>query len=287
MFAKLALMRWFEPPFDALLVLLGAGPPIATLGKLVRARRKILLDGRYRDLYSEWPEIPQRHLHFEPAWRIARVYAPELAPPQWSRIPSLAARRRPARAIGIAPISDEPRRTMSPPVVHALIAALAQRHAGYAIHVLVNSADEEAGALLRAGLPEGARFHKFRTLQALVAELSILEHLHATDTGLYHLAAAMGVPLTAYFGPTQPWKNGFPAQPDLTRVRIAALGGEHCEEKTCRRPVCLEIPVAVFNHAQPIDFSVEETPPGCLLRRHAGQDLAQVKVDSAPPREDR
>ena len=282
MFAKLALIRGFEPPFDALLVLLGAGPPIARLGRLVRARRKIFLDGRFRDVYPEWPETPEKHLHFEPAWLVARKYAPELAAPQWSCIPSLAARRRPAMVIGIAPISDEPRRTMGPGVVHMLAAALAERHAGHAIHVLVNPADEEAKPLLDAGLPSGARFRNFRTLQELVAEFCMLEHLHSTDTGLYHLAAAMGVPVTTYFGPTQPWKNGFPAQPGLTRVRIGALGGEHCEEKGCRRPACLEIAVAACSGAR-IESGVDATPQGCLLRRHARQDIEQVKVDPAPP----
>ena len=45
MFAKLAMMRWLEPPFDALLVLLGAGAPILRLGRMVRAERKIFLGG--------------------------------------------------------------------------------------------------------------------------------------------------------------------------------------------------------------------------------------------------
>jgi len=282
MFAKLALVRWLEPPFDALLVLLGAGAPIARLGKLVRARRKIFLDGRFKDIYPEWPDIPHGHRHFEPAWLVARTYEPALAAPLWSRIPSLAARRRPAKAIGIAPVSDEPRRTMSPRVVHALAAALLERHAGHAVHVLVNPADEDAKPLLEAALPPGARLRSFRSLDELVNELCALEHLHSTDTGLYHLAAAMGVPLTTYFGPTQPWKNGFPAQPDLTRVRIAALGGEHCEEKGCRRPVCLEIPVAARIGAA-IDSRIDDTPPGCLLRRHARPDIERVKVESAPP----
>jgi len=281
MFGKLAMMRLLEPPFDALLVLLGYGPPILRLGRMVRAARKVYLDGRFSEVYPEWPEIPSAHVHSEPAWRVARVYAPELAPPRISRIPSLAARRAPSRVIGIAPVSDEPRRTMSPPVVHALISALARRHPGYAIHVLVNADDSDAKPLLAAGLPGAAKFRNFATLDALVAELGALEHLHSTDTGVYHLATAMGVPLTTYYGPTQPWKNGFPAQPHLTRVRLAALGGEHCEEKGCRRPVCLEIPVAVFNESRPIEYAVAETPSGCLLRRHDGKDLEQVKVDSA------
>ena len=281
MFAKLAMMRWLEPPFDALLVLLGAGPPILRLGRMVRARRKIFHDGRFPGVYPEWPVIPPGHMQFEPAWHVARMCAPELAPPQWSCIPSLAARRRPGRVIGIAPISDEPRRTMSPRVVHELIAVLAKRHAGYAIHVLVNTDDDEARFLLDAGLPAGARLRNFPTLQALVEELSVLDHLYSTDTGIYHLAAAMGVPLTTYFGPTQPWKNGFPAQPDLTRIRLAALGGEHCEEKGCLRPVCLEKSVALHVGAA-IDSGIDGTPQGCLLRRHAAAQLEVVAVLTAP-----
>ena len=282
MFAKLAALRWFEPPFDALLVLLGAGPPIARLGRLVRARRKIFLDGRFRGVYPEWPDDPEQRLHFELAWRATRLIAPDLPQPQCSRILSLAAQRHPSRAIGIAPISDEPRRTMSPQLVHALAAALAQRHPGYAIHVLVNTADEEAQPLLRSGLRAGAQFRQFPTLAALIGELGVLEHLHSTDTGLYHLAAAMGVPLTTYFGPTQPWRNSFPCQPALTRVRVAAIGGEHCEEKACRRPACLELAVAGHIGVQ-IDSDIDGTPPGCLLRPHPRQALEQVSEDSAPP----
>ncbi len=280
MFAKLVLMRWLEPPFDALLVLLGAGAPILRLGRMVRAERKIFLDARFAAVFTEWPDVPAVHAQFEPAWRAARMYAPDLAPPQRSRIASLAALRRPARVIGIAPISDEPRRTMNPRTVHALIAALAQRHPGYAIHVLVNTDDDEAQPLLAAGLPVAAQFRRFPTVLALVEELSVLEHLHATDTGLYHLAAAMGVPLTTYFGPTQPWKVGFPAQPELARIRLAALGGEHCEEKGCRRPVCLEKSVALHAGAA-IESGIEGTPQGCLLRRHAAGALEQVAVLTA------
>jgi hypothetical protein len=280
MFARLAMMRWLEPPFDGLLVLLGAGPPIERLGRMVKARRKIFHDSRFSGVYPEWPEIPPQHMQFAPAWRVARVFAPELAPPQFSRIASLAARRHPGHIIGIAPISDEPRRTMSPQIVFALISALARKHTGYAINVLVNTDDDGARPLLDARLPAGAQLRNFATLQALVEELSVLDHLHSTDTGTYHLAAAMGVPLTAYFGPTQPWKIGFPAQPELTRVRLAALEGEHCEEKGCLRPVCLEKSVALHVDAA-FDTGIEGTPQGCLLRRHPAARLEQLAVLTA------
>lgn len=166
---------------------------------------------------------------------------------------------------------------MGPSVVRTLAAALITRHPGHAIHVFINPADKGAKPLLAAGLPSGARFERFRTVPGLIESLVGLEHLHSTDTGLYHLAVAIGVPSTVYFGPTQPWKNGFPAQPDVTRVRIAALGGEHCEERSCRRPVCLEIPVAACSGA-PFEPVIDGTPPGCLLRRHLREALAEVSA---------
>ena len=282
MFARLALLRFFEAPFDALLVLLGAGPPIERLGRMVRARRRIFLDGRFKDVYTEWPQVPDDHRHFEPAWLVARSYEPGLAALQSSRIPSLAARRRPGKIVAIAPVSDEPRRSMAPGTLHALIAALARWHPGGEIQVLVNPADRDAQPLLAAALPAGAHFERFTTLQALIGALCRLEHLYSTDTGLYHLAAAIGVPTTTYFGPTQPWKNGFPAQPVLARVRLAALGGDHCEEKQCRRPLCLANAVALHAGAQ-ADSSVDGTPPLCLLRRHTAAELGQVAVQEAIP----
>lgn len=277
MFAKLLYMRWLEAPFDALLVLLGAGPPILRLGQLVRAERKIFLDGRFRDVYREWPDIPPVHVQSEPAWRVALAFEPHLAQPIRSSIPSLAAKRRPERVIAIAPVSDETRRSMAPGTVAALIASLGHRHPGCSIRVLINPADRDAQPLLAAGLPAGARFERFPALQDLIGILCRLDHLYTTDTGLYHLATAIGVDTTVFYGPTQPWKNGFPAQPRLTRVRLAALGDDHCEEKACRRPACLEKAVAL-HAAVAIELQVEDTPQGCLLRRHPAAELERLTV---------
>ena len=281
MFAKLLWMRLAEPPFDALLILLGFGAPIRRLGRMVRAQRKVYLDGRFPDVFPEWPGLSPDYVQSEPAWRVARMAEPSLAQPQVSRIASLAARRRPEKIIGIAPVSDEPRRSMGAVVLRSLIEALARRHPGYAIHVLINPSDADAKPLIAAGLPAGARFREFPTLELLFEELGRLEHLHSTDTGLYHLAAAMGIPLTTYYGPTQPHRNGFPAQPSLARVRIAVLGKDHCEEKGCLRPVCLEIPVSIHNGMPPPGYDVDERPAGCLLRAHPRASLETITVDAA------
>ena len=283
MYARLLRMRWFEPPFDALMVLLGAGPPVRRLGLMVRAARKIFVDGRFREVYPEWPDVPKDHVQSEPAWRVARLFEPRLAQPLRSSIPSLAARRRPAQIVAVAPVSDEPRRSLAPGILHTLVGALAQRHPGCAIRVIVNPSDEDALPLLAAGLPAGAQFERFTSLQGLVESLCRAERLYSTDTGLYHLAAAIGVPTTTYYGPTQPWKNGFPEQPGLTRVRLAALGGAHCEEKHCRQPACLEKAVALHVGTN-MALQVAGTPQSCLLRLHAAADLEQLAVQAGPVR---
>ena len=190
------LAKLLEPDYDALLVLLGSGAQTRDLGRMVRAGRKIFLDGRFRDVYPEWPDIPAHHLHSEPAWRVAQLFEPRLEQPLRSSIPSLAARRRPGGIVGVAPVSDETRRSMTPAALRQLIEALPGRHPGRALRVLINPADRDAQPLLAAGLPDGARWERFASLPALVEALCGLEHLHATDTGLYHLAAAMGVPTT-------------------------------------------------------------------------------------------
>lgn len=281
MLAKLLARRWLEPPFDALLVLLGSGAQTRSLGSAVRAARKIFLDARFPDVFPEWPEIPPGHLHSEPAWRVARLFEPRLEQPLRSSIPSLAARRRPGRVVAIAPVSNETRRSMTPGTLSELIGAVSRSHPGRNIRVLVNPADRDARTLLAAALPGGARWERFASLPALVESLCELEHLYATDTGLYHLAAAIGVPTTTFYGPTQPWKNGFPEQPGLTRVRLAALAGDHCEEKQCREPVCLAKAVALHAGA-PAPERVDGTPPGCLLRRHAPAELERLAVLGPP-----
>lgn len=278
MYLRLAWMRVAEPAWDALVVLLGSGRPVERLGRLVRAKRKVFLDARLAHVYPEWPQIRHHHLQPEPAWCAVRMIAPELPMPGASSIPSLAARRSAApAAVGLVPVSDEARRTMSVDVVHALVKHARARHPGLEVRILVNREDREAQALLAQGAPEGAAYRDFPTMQALVDELAQLAHLYTTDTGLYHLACAMGVPVTVFYGPTQPWKNGFPRQPGLERVRIAALGGEHCDEKGCRRPACLDGAVAGYVGAA-AGATVDESPDACLLRRFDRAAVAAVEA---------
>jgi len=284
MFARAAWMRLAEPPFDALMVLLGYGPPIERLGRMVRAERKVYGDARFAATYPEWPQLRKDHYLHEPAWAVAAVVAPELPLPRALRIGSLAVRREPSRAVGIAPVADEARRTMSPDALRDLAGAAAQRHPGAEVRILVNRGDRWVGSIATRGAPQGTVFREFRTLPEVTAEIAPLEHLYATDTGLYHLATAMGVPSTVYFGPTQPWKNALPDQPDLARVRLAALEGEHCEEKGCASAACLNHAVSLHAGATR-QLMAEPNAPGCLLRKYPAPALESVTVNEGPRRQ--
>ena len=243
----------FEPAFDALLVLWGFGTPIKWIGQLVRARRKVYLDGRYPQIYPEHADLLPHRLQSEPMWRVAQIFEPSMLPPERLQVPSLAVRRvRDPAAIGVAPLADEPRRIMSPQALAALLRAIAHRHPGAPVRVFVNPSDRGASDLLAAGLPAGAQFSYFPQLDDLVRGFSSLAHVYCTDTGLYHLAAAMGIPATVFFGPTQPWRNMMPAQLAARGVRLAVLGGKHCDEKACENPLCLDAAVRAFGGESPL-----------------------------------
>jgi heptosyltransferase-1 len=58
-----------------------------------------------------------------------------------------------------------------------------------------------------------------------------------TDTGAMHLAAALGTPVVALFGPTAPWRTG-PFGEGHQVVRLA-LPCSPCFQRHCRQPRCL------------------------------------------------
>jgi len=272
----LLLRLRLEPVFDALLVLWGFGTPIIWIGRLVRARRKIYLDRRYSEIYREYADLSPQRLQSEPMWRVAQLFEPALLRPDYLRVPSLAARRTPnPETIGIAPLADEPRRSMSANTLGVLLRMISKLHPGAPVRIFVNPADHGARELIAVHLPPGADFWFFPQLVDLVRGFADLAHIYCTDTGLYHLAAAMGVPATAYYGPTQPWRNMMPAQPDARGVRLRVLGTEHCEEKACKTPLCLEAAVRSVAAEQGLE-SIDRTPAGCPLRSHSLERLSEV-----------
>jgi heptosyltransferase-1 len=76
------------------------------------------------------------------------------------------------------------------------------------------------------------------TLRELAYLYSRCRLVIATDTGPMHIAAAMGIPVVALFGPTAPWRTG-PYGKGHTVIRKKLECGP-CFRKKCSDPTCMK-----------------------------------------------
>ncbi|MFN0161693.1 MAG: glycosyltransferase family 9 protein [Burkholderiales bacterium] len=278
MLARLATMRLTECGFDILAVLWGSGPPIRRIGQMVRARRKIAWSARFAPDIFEAATLPADHQLVDPAACTIRVFEPGFAAPTRLRIGTLAALRRGATragAIGVVPIADEARRNLDAPTLEMLLAEARRRHPGASVKVFVNPRNAGVAELMRMPLPSDCSFAPFHDLAGLVGEYAGLAAWLGTDTGLYHLAVAMDIPATVFFGPTQPHKIIMPGQVNASVQRLAGLGDRHCEEKGCTRPLCLHANIAAWC-GRDTQTRLDETPPACPLRSLPATALREV-----------
>ncbi|MBL8377344.1 MAG: hypothetical protein JNM79_05725 [Burkholderiales bacterium] len=283
MMLRLAWLRLAEPEFDVLAVLWGSGAPIRRIGQMVKARRKLAWTARFAPTIFEAATLPADHELVDPAACTVRAFEPTFVAPTKLCIPSLARRREIAAlppGIGVVPIADEARRNLDAPTLLCLIESVRRRHPGLPVRVFVNPRNAGVAELMRTPLPSHCTFTTFADLGDLVREYTALAAWYGTDTGLYHLAVAMDLPATVFFGPTQPHKIILPAQGNAQVHRLAALGDAHCEEKSCRRPLCLHANVAAWCGAASTT-RIDETPPACPLRALPAAALTQV-ADLSP-----
>jgi ADP-heptose:LPS heptosyltransferase len=276
MILRLLAWRLLRPPFDALAVLWGFGKPIRWIGKLARAPRKAYLDGRFAPLFDAWPPAATFDdfvSRAEPAWRVARCLEADLPLPDKITLPHLAARRPanlPADApLALVPLADERRRCLDAADVARLAGWLTRTQPGRPLWLLANPHDQGAAELLAAP-PAGVIARPFASLDELLALYAGLAGWYGTDTGLYHLAAAMGVPATVIFGPSEPAKVLLPGQPRVAGLRLAGLGPlHHCDVTSCQQPRCLQLAVALAANEQaalqPL-LDLAPTPAACPLR---------------------
>jgi ADP-heptose:LPS heptosyltransferase len=93
---------------------------------------------------------------------------------------------------------------------------------------------------LRAWLPEASGVPALPELDwwRLAAAVRQADRVVSPDTGLLHLAVALGVPVTALFGPSDPVVAGLPVGAgEVLRTGIAC---SPCRERACQRRQCLE-----------------------------------------------
>lgn len=266
------MQRLFASPFDALVVLRGFGDRVRKLGRLVPARRRISFTSKLAPVFDEWPE-PFKSEDWplvEASYRAAAVLEPALAMPDRLDLPSLhptgGATRE--RFVGVCPITDEKRKDLTQSSLNSLLDHLARSHPGTPVKVLVR---EGAEKLFDRQGRVGCELVNFRSLARLHELFGGMSAYYGADTGLYHLAAAMDIPATVVFGPTQPGRIILPRQ-NAASVRLEVLAEEHCDVKACRNPVCIE--QACANLApQPVVLPLDGTPADCPLRRHAPDAL--------------
>jgi heptosyltransferase I len=98
-----------------------------------------------------------------------------------------------------------------------------------AIEDMINRIRKPAGVLNLAGKT---------TLRELAAVFSAADLVVSTDTGPMHLAAAVGAPLIALFGPTAPWRTG-PYGKSHTILR-RPLPCSPCFKKSCPGMECMK-----------------------------------------------
>jgi lipopolysaccharide heptosyltransferase I len=122
-------------------------------------------------------------------------------------------------------------------------AELARRLAGSGAGLALtgSAADRQATAEIAARAGAGERLIDLAgraDLKTLAALQGLAQAVVSTDTGTMHLAAAVGAPVVALFGPTSPRRTG-PYGPGHTVLSLR-LGCQPCFARTCPRPRCLE-----------------------------------------------
>ena len=139
-----------------------------------------------------------------------------------------------ARIVGFAPGAAYGHAKQWPPDrVAQVIAALSRR--GVAAVMVGTGADRDTGRAIESSLPPDARVVNLigrTTLRQLVGVVARCAAFVSNDSGAMHIAAALGVPLTAMFGPTD--------------ERVTAPAGEAAvltREVFCRPCMLRECPI--------------------------------------------
>jgi len=129
--------------------------------------------------------------------------------------------------------------------------------------------DEIAGAMKHPALRLDGRLG----LQALAALFRRARVVVSTDTGPMHIAAAVGTPVVALFGPTSPRRTGPYGEVHLPL--LAGVGCSPCFSRICRSSVAEPMACMRRIEARTVIEAVWK-----LIERRAGS-LTTVKVDSA------
>jgi heptosyltransferase-2 len=120
-----------------------------------------------------------------------------------------------------------------PPERFAALGAELKKEFGARLVLLGGPEDRKAAAAVRSQLPGALDLAGRTTLRQALGVLTHLNLLITNDSGLMHAAAALGVPLVAIFGSTDPAATG--PFTDRATVLHHALPCSPCFKRTCDR----------------------------------------------------
>ena len=250
--------------YDAVLVLRGFGKKIGRLARLLPASKRIHFLSRMPEIFADSPaplspKEDAKQTLMAPVIRALRQISSAQPSPDALILPALARMRTPPVNIVICPVTDELRKNITPDDVARMLPEIRHRHPEAKVRVLVRTSGEQG---FDVGAPIfDAEVVAFSSIAGLLQELSNAAFYYGADTGLYHVAAAMGIPAVVFFGPTQPYKVMLPGQ-NAWAVRAEALGQSHCDQKNCTTPKCLQIAIALWAK---VDLQVSDWPDKCPL----------------------
>lgn len=223
----------------------------AVLARLVGARRTIgfpaahLREPQARLFYGETPDPgPATHV-IQKGLALLRALEVGAAAPRFPlRVPNspvvsgFTARVGPAGYALVNPGAAWPNKRWPPDRFGAVAAAIRREHHLQPVVMWGPGEERLASAVVKAS--EGAAVQAPPTR---IADIVALAHgarlMVSGDTGPLHVAGALGTPIVALFGPTQPERNGPWDAHDITLSRVAACGCVY--ERRCARAVrCID-----------------------------------------------
>jgi ADP-heptose:LPS heptosyltransferase len=164
----------------------------------------------------------------------SRVSVPGRARAEADRLLEAAGLRDPARALGLVAAGTWPTKTW--PASHAARFARSLRQAGREVLLLAGPGEERVTGLLTRLVP-GLRVLPPCDVGALAGVIARLGGVVGTDSGPRHLAAALGVPTFAWFGPTHP--DNWTPDGDEHGVWWTSLPCRGCGRTACPHWNCL------------------------------------------------
>jgi heptosyltransferase II len=162
-----------------------------------------------------------------PDWPLPELKVPAEEADSWRKKRGLAADTRPV--VALAPGAVGPSKRWPKEAYAALARRLLAD--GFAVWVL-GGPDEKTLATEIVG-DSGARDLTGKDLRDAVLALSCASAAVSNDSGLLHVAAALGTPSVGIFGPTSPW-HWAPLNPLAATVETAS----ELACRPCHKPVC-------------------------------------------------